>query len=59
MELLPEVLAPDPFGYPMPARPDPDGALPSRGIAVPAHLREEARRTVAACPRLALRLEER
>lgn len=47
LEMLPEVLHADDWGYPMVA---PDG--------VPAHLVDHARRTVAACPTLALRLVE-
>jgi len=48
-ELLPELLARDPWGYPI-AR--------HRGgvLAVPAELAEHARRAVDACPLLALRL---
>jgi len=45
-ELLPELVSLDEWGYPMIH----DGN-------VPAGLRREARRAVAACPRLALRLE--
>ncbi len=45
-ELLPELIELDEWGYPMIA----DGP-------VPAGLRDEAGRAVAACPRLALRLE--
>ena len=47
-ELLPELITLDEWGYPM------IGAG-----AVPEHLRGQARRAVAACPRLALRLEQR
>jgi ferredoxin len=49
VELLPEVLDADPWGYPMPR----DG---SRQPDVPAELEPYARRAVAYCPRLALRL---
>jgi ferredoxin len=45
-ELLPELIALDDWGYP----------ILSTG-PVPDHLREHARRAVAACPVLALRLE--
>ena len=45
-ELLPELIELDEWGYPIVAT----GPVPKR-------LRGEARRTVAACPRLALRLE--
>jgi len=54
LELLPEVLAEDPWGYPMAVAPD--GTPPSRGIAVPAAVARDAERAVAACPKLALRL---
>jgi ferredoxin len=47
MELLPERIRPDDWGYPMIT----DGH-------VPPELEVHARRAVAACPRLALRLEE-
>jgi ferredoxin len=45
-ELLPELVSLDEWGYPM-----------IRGEQVPDQLGAEARRAVAACPRLALRLE--
>lgn len=45
-DLLPEMVALDPWGYPVIA-PGP----------VPAELAEHARRAVASCPTLALRLE--
>ena len=54
LELLPEVLTEDPWGYPMAV--DPDGTPPSRGIAVPPRVTRDAERAVAACPKLALRL---
>ena len=47
-ELLPELIELDEWGYPL-----------ISDQAVPAHLRGDARRAVAACPRLALRLERR
>jgi ferredoxin len=47
-ELLPELIELDEWGYPIVG-----------GESVPAHLRADARRAVAACPRLALRLERR
>ena len=48
-ELLPELLGRDEWGYPVPR----DGA---REPAVPDALAAHARRAVAVCPRLALRL---
>jgi ferredoxin len=48
-ELLPELLAEDPWGYPLVR----DG---SREPAVPPELARHAKRAVARCPRLALRL---
>ena len=45
IELLPELISADPWGYPI-IRPDP----------VPPRLQSLARRTVAACPTLALML---
>ncbi len=54
LELLPEVLTEDPWGYPVAV--DPDGAPPGRGIAVPPAVARDAARTVAVCPKLALRL---
>ena len=51
-ELLPELLEPDPWGYPL-AR---DG---SREPAVPRALEAHATRAVEACPVLALRLVKR
>jgi ferredoxin len=47
LEMLPELLHADDWGYPMVA---PGG--------VPPHVEDHARRTVAACPTLALRLVE-
>ena len=47
-ELVPELVSLDEWGYPM-----------IRAEDVPAGLRREARRAVAACPRLALRLDRR
>ncbi len=47
-ELLPELVEPDEWGYPI---------LDER--PVPQHLLEDARRAVKACPRLALLLERR
>ena len=44
-ELLPELIELDEWGYPI-----------IGDEAVPAHLRGDAQRAVAACPRLALRL---
>jgi ferredoxin len=45
MELLPELMAADPWGYPV-----------LRPGTVPLHLQDLARRAVADCPTLALRL---
>ncbi|MFD9128373.1 ferredoxin [Kitasatospora sp. NPDC059571] len=45
-ELLPELIAPDEWGYPV-----------LTGSDVPGELLADARRAVAACPVLALRLE--
>jgi ferredoxin len=45
-ELLPELVDLDDWGYPI-----------ISGEPVPDHLLDDARRAVAACPRLALRLE--
>ncbi len=44
-ELLPELISLDDWGYPI-----------LKAAAMPAHLREHARRAVDACPVLALRL---
>jgi ferredoxin len=49
VELLPEILASDDWGYPLPR----DG---TREAAVPDVLDGHARRAVRYCPRLALRL---
>jgi ferredoxin len=46
IEMLPELVDADDWGYPMIA-----------GGPVPSELEEHARRTVAACPTLALRLD--
>jgi len=64
VELLPEVLVRDRWGYPLShedaerAAAAPDGAprRPSREIAVPDTLSGHAQRAVDTCPRLALRL---
>jgi ferredoxin len=53
-EMLPELLAEDPWGYPLPRQ----GNL-SRGMAVPPDLLGHARDAVASCPRLALILGRR
>ena len=47
-DLLPEMVTLDPWGYPVIA-----------DAPVPAELEEHARRAVASCPTLALRLERR
>ena len=46
VELMPEVLDQDPWGYP----------IPKDGGNVPAEAQSYARKAVAYCPRLALRL---
>lgn len=51
LELLPEVLEADPWGYPMNREGHGDAG-------VPRHLVEDARRAVRDCPRLALRLRD-
>lgn len=48
-ELVPELLVPDDWGYPLSRTAD-------RAPAVPGRLEAHARRAVAECPRLALRL---
>lgn len=53
VELLPELLAEDDWGYPLAL--DPDGRGPG-GIEVPEELAGHARRAVRACPAMALRL---
>lgn len=52
-EMLPELLAEDPWGYPIPR-----GGSLARGVAVPPHLLQHARDAVTSCPRLALILHE-
>jgi len=47
-ELLPELIELDQWGYPI-----------IEAASVPEHLHGDARRAVAACPRLALKLERR
>jgi ferredoxin len=49
LELLPELLAEDPWGYPA-------GRDGQRDTAVPTGLRADAQRAVRDCPRLALSL---
>lgn len=53
VELLPEVLTPDDWGYPLAITGD------GTDVGVPAALVPYARRAVAQCPRLALRLTGR
>jgi ferredoxin len=48
VELLPEVLERDPWGYPIPHQPGP--------IQVPEHLVKHAEHAATLCPLLALRL---
>jgi ferredoxin len=48
VELLPELLDRDPWGYPVPHRPGP--------IDVPDHLVSHAEKAVSLCPLLALRV---
>jgi ferredoxin len=50
-ELLPELLERDDWGYPISR-----AGTATRNIQVPEPLTQHARRAVAACPRLALRL---
>ncbi len=52
LELLPELLQPDPWGYPLAAGGGSD-------VAVPAHLELAARDAAALCPVLALRFQGR
>jgi ferredoxin len=51
LELLPELLAEDPWGYPA-------GRDGRRDTAVPAASRSDAERAVRDCPRLALSLRD-
>jgi ferredoxin len=53
VELLPEILTEDDWGFPM----SHDGA--GNDVAVPATVRAHAQRAVAQCPRAALRLTSR
>ena len=52
IELLPELLEADPWGYPL-------ARSGSGDPVVPRELAEHARRAVDVCPRLALQLQER
>jgi ferredoxin len=56
IELLPELLAEDPWGYPMPRSAGPGGS--ARSVQVPERLVAHARRAVTSCPKLALLLRE-
>jgi ferredoxin len=56
-DLLPELLEPDPWGYPQP-RPGAARTAPGTLAVVPDRLVPHARRAVHICPRLALRLSE-
>jgi ferredoxin len=49
VELLPELLHPDPWGYPL-------ARAGGSDVPIPAHLEEAAADAVALCPVLALRL---
>ena len=49
MELLPELLQPDPWGYPL-------ARAGGSDLPIPAHLEQAAADAVALCPVLALRL---
>jgi ferredoxin len=51
LELLPELLQSDPWGYPL----NRDGSV---DVEVPTSLAADARRAVRDCPRLALRLRD-
>jgi ferredoxin len=53
MELLPELLEADPWGYPKGA----GGSVPGAVATVPAELVPAAREAVHLCPLLALRLQ--
>jgi ferredoxin len=53
IDLLPELLTEDPWGYPV-ARP---GLRDGAAVAVPAELLPEVRSAVGRCPRLALLLD--
>lgn len=53
VEMLPELFAEDPWGYPVSR----NGHL-GRGLPVPARLLQHARDAVVSCPRLALILRE-
>jgi ferredoxin len=55
IELLPELLDRDPWGYPVPRG---EATAPGgRDVLVPSLLEEHARHAVRTCPRLALRLD--
>jgi ferredoxin len=56
-DLLPELLEPDPWGYPK-ARAEGRARPPGSLVAVPDRLEAHARRAVHLCPRLALRLSQ-
>ncbi len=57
LDLLPELLEPDPWGYPR-SRPGSAAARSGGLAAVPEGLVGPARRAVNLCPKLALRLSE-
>jgi ferredoxin len=54
-DLLPELLEPDPWGFPK-TRAETVKGPPGALVAVPDRLQQPARRAVHLCPRLALRL---
>ena len=56
-DLLPELLEPDPWGYPKQLTGAP-AARPGELTAVPVPLEPYARRAVHLCPKVALRLRE-
>jgi ferredoxin len=58
VDLLPEILESDPWGFPK-SRHEPPAAGPGSLAAIPDELSPHARRAVHMCPRLALRLEGR
>jgi ferredoxin len=55
LDLLPELLEPDPWGFPR-AHTAPPASVPGALAAVPEQLTAPARRAVHLCPKLALRL---
>jgi ferredoxin len=56
LDLLPELLEPDPWGFPRPRSGSAKAGGPGGLTAVPDELAGPARRAVHLCPKLALRL---